>query len=172
MATVLQIVRKRLHIRWRSWVAMGILVGIGFGVSMASFAGARRTASAFGRILEEADAKDGTISYPADIEDAPEQLQQVESIARMQHAVGFVGFVDELDPQLARGFLASSDGTFPLEQPFLEEGRMPNQDVAEEVFVNSYIADRAGLEIGDRLTVNFFTTDFEGVATSEVTLVG
>ena len=42
MGAVVLVVRRRLARRWRALTVVGLLLGIGFGVSLASFGAARR----------------------------------------------------------------------------------------------------------------------------------
>lgn len=53
MNAVLFRARADLRARWRSWIALGLLVGLIGGAVTAAAAGARRTDSAFGRFLAD-----------------------------------------------------------------------------------------------------------------------
>ena len=57
MAAVSLITRADLRLRWRSWVVLGLLFGVTFGVATAALAGARRTEEAVPRYV----AASGTI---------------------------------------------------------------------------------------------------------------
>ena len=48
--------RAELRARWKSVVVLAVLAGIAGGVTLAAIAGARRTDSAFSRLLTETDA--------------------------------------------------------------------------------------------------------------------
>jgi hypothetical protein len=62
------VIRRRLATRWRAILVVGVLLGLGFGLSFASFAGARRTESAYDRILVDADAPDAASVSSAAVE--------------------------------------------------------------------------------------------------------
>jgi len=103
MAAVVQVLGLRLRVRWRALIVVGVVLGIGFGLSLASFAAARRTGSAYDRALREADAEDATISHNLPPDEADRTFSQVEGIVRTRTAVGFVGFFDGVDPALPAG---------------------------------------------------------------------
>jgi len=163
---------QRLRLRHRAWLAIAVVVGVGFGVSFASFAAARQTASAYGRILDAADAGDATVSYPVEVVDAEQIISGIGIVERQRRLVGYVGFVDGIDPAVARTFLASADGVFPLERPRMSAGRLPDQREVDEAFVNSYVADRTGIEVGDELSISVFAPDFASTAIQRLTVVG
>ena len=65
MGAVRALLRADLRSRWASTVVLVLLIGVGGGAVLGALAGARRTASAYERMLEEADAADVLIN-PAD----------------------------------------------------------------------------------------------------------
>ena len=75
-------------------------------------------------------------------------LDAQPAIARHRYQGGFLGFIEEVDPALTGGVLAPAGDEFPLELPTLEAGRLPDPDRADEVFINSVLADATGFEVG------------------------
>ena len=100
-------------------MAAGLLLGAGFGVSLASLAAARTTASAYERILVAADAPDAAVAHGRPLEEAVRSLDTVEGIIGQRAYAGFRGVADGVDPALTTGLLASVDDRFPLELPEL-----------------------------------------------------
>ena len=132
-------------------------MGLGFGFCLASFAAARRTASAYNRILVAADAPDATVGllgHPP--EQAERSLQSLRGITRQRVYAGFLGTAAGIDRILTTALLAPIHDPFPLERPTLQTGRLPNPDAADEAIVNSSAAARGGIEVGDRLHFRFF----------------
>ena len=109
MSAVAFVARRRLADRWRALVAAGVLLGLGFGFGLASFAAARRTASAYHRILVAADAPDATVGllgHPP--EQAERSLQSLRGITRQRVYAGFLGTAAGVDRILTTALLMLS----------------------------------------------------------------
>lgn len=173
MRAVAWIVRQRLSRRWRTWVGVGVVLGVGFGLAFAAFNTARRTGSAYDRVLAAADAPDASLFHflsPAEAQTASADLPGVRA---RRHLVGFFGEVPGIDPSLTRALVAGSGARFPFEAPTVREGRLPARDRADEAFVNQFLADRAGLRVGDRLDLRLFAPpEFTDTTRAPVTIVG
>ena len=173
MRSVAWLVRQRLARRWLAWVGVGVLLGVGFGVSLAAFNTAVRTSSAYDRVLRDADAPDASIAHDLSGDEAEEVFADIDGIVGQRHLVGFMGWIEGVDPALARAMLVAESARFPIEKPRLRAGRLPRADRADEVVVNGYLADGAGLEVGQRIQVNLLAPpSFTEVTTVPVTVVG
>ncbi|HYF45377.1 MAG TPA: hypothetical protein VD926_04140, partial [Acidimicrobiales bacterium] len=60
-AAVAYCVRAEARRSWRSWLVLGLLIGLSAGAVLAAAAGARRTATAYQDLVEESAAPDGLI---------------------------------------------------------------------------------------------------------------
>ncbi|HJR19751.1 MAG TPA: hypothetical protein VJ922_08545, partial [Actinomycetota bacterium] len=58
MAAVWMRLRAELRSRWRAWLALALIFGIGSGAAISALAGARRTDSAYPRFVVAQDAFD------------------------------------------------------------------------------------------------------------------
>ena len=123
------------------------MLGLVLGLALASFAAARDTASAYGRVLDAADAETAVVAHNSP-DEAAAILDTQPAIARHRYQGGFLAFIEEVDPALTGGVLAPAGDEFPLELPTLEAGRLPDPDRADEVFINSVLADATGFEVG------------------------
>ncbi len=65
--------------RWRAWLALALLVGLGGGIVLGALAGARRTDSAYGRFLKEVNAFD--VALAGEDLEAVRRLPQVADVA-------------------------------------------------------------------------------------------
>ena len=92
---------RRLARQWRALVAAGVLLGLAFGLGLASVAAARRTASAYDRVLAAADAPDAAVGLGAAPESGKRSLAPIAGITRQRVYAGFVGAADGLDRALA-----------------------------------------------------------------------
>ncbi|MGH8986034.1 MAG: FtsX-like permease family protein [Acidimicrobiia bacterium] len=129
-----------------------VLVGVAAGATIAAVAGARRTDSAYPRLIEETNTADvqvaptvGTIDR-----DAVERLPQVTRSGRLlafeiQPQAGF-------DAEVTRSAFASEDGElfYDIHRLQIIDGRLPRRDRVDEILVNRAFRDEFGLGIGDR----------------------
>lgn len=164
---------RRWAQRWFVWVGVGMLLGVSFGVSLAALNTARRTASAYDRVLQKADAPDASILHRLSGDEAEVVFAEVDGIVDQRHIVGYFGAVEGVDPALTPGLVAAESARFPFERPVMHAGRLPRADRADEVVVNSFLADAAGLEVGQPLNVNVLQPPkFAAATTIPVTVVG
>jgi hypothetical protein len=172
MSAVVDLVRRRLARRAGAWIVVGLLLGAGFGLSLAAFNTARRTDSAYDRILARADAPDAAISHTLSVAKADERFGDLEGVVGQRHYTGYVGAFDEIDTPLTVSFLVPEQTQFPIERPTLREGRLPDPDQADEIVVNRYFADRTGIEVGDELDMTLVALDQSRTVTEQVKVVG
>jgi ABC-type lipoprotein release transport system permease subunit len=156
------IVAHRLRAGLRSVLGGGLALGLVLGIALAGFASARTTASAYDRVLAAADAETAVVSHQLSPEEAAAILDEMPEIARHRYNAGFVAYIADVDGPFTGGVLAPAGDEFPLELPVLRAGRLPDPDRADEVFINSFFADEADVEVGQELTMNVLS-----VATGE-----
>ncbi len=166
--------RTRLRHQWRAWVLLTLLLGIGAGAGMACLAGARRTASAFDRFAAASQFSDVNTGHGEPPAEAERTIAGFDGVASHATVVGFVGFVEDLDPTLIKYFVGSWDS--PVARvgvnARLQAGRYPRSDRSDEVLVVAEGAEAAGIEPGDELSLQLFHRDFSDMATKKVVVVG
>lgn len=154
-------VRAELRVHWREWIALGLLVGVLLGVIIAAAAGARRTSSAYPRLLAEARAADLTVDVFADedvdIADFPwAEVAQLPDVAMSGSYAGLImaGEQDGTIAPLAINTIAS-DGVrfYGFDRPRMAEGHLPDAERHDQVFLNTAAAGELGLGTGDELLV-------------------
>jgi putative ABC transport system permease protein len=175
MGAVGLVARERLARHWRALAAAGLLLGLGFGLSLSSFTAARRTASAYDRILVAADAPDAGVALgqpPTEpLEQSAASLSAIDGINDIRVYAGFIGVADGVDPAITTALIAPIRDRFPLERPKLVAGRLPHPDAPEEVLLNDSAAERSGLELGQRLHFRFLNRQ-SGSTEADVRIVG
>ncbi|MDQ3979636.1 MAG: ABC transporter permease [Actinomycetota bacterium] len=148
--------------RWRAWLALSLLCGLGGGVVLAAVAGARRTDSAYDRFLKETNAFDVAVAglgFPSVDLDAIRRLPQVVDSAGLTYAFfeleGSSAEVGSLAPLIPMG-----DGFYErISRPKALEGRLPNHERPDEVVVSPLAAEHYGIEVGDTVTLAAFAPD-------------
>jgi FtsX-like permease family len=172
MGAVALVGQRRLARRWRGLAVAGILLGLGFGLCLASLAAARTTASAYDRILVAARAPDAAVQHGLPLDESVKSLQTIEGITAQRVYAGFTGAADGVNPVLTSALLAPVRDDFPIELPVMRAGRLPNPNAPDEVFVNTTVAEGADLEVGQRLTFHVYTAGSQRSAETTVTIVG
>ena len=62
----------------------GVLLGIGFGLCLATVAAARKTSSAYERILVAVDAPDAAVAHGSSLDSATTSLRTIAGITRQR----------------------------------------------------------------------------------------
>ena len=154
-----------------SWLGLVVLIGLTGGAAIAISAGARRTDTAYQRFLEThvpsdvqmVDSND-FLTKQIDL-DAVADLPQVKHVARMS-LLFFVG-------NTASGRQLSTDDFVPvagadgqvgstIDRWKLLDGRRADPKRIDEAVADFEVAQKLGLEVGDRLTLRFFREDTFG----------
>ena len=155
MAVVWLNVRSDFRRRWRSLCLLALLVGLVGGVVLTGLAGARRTDSALGRLLQQTSNDDASVEVSPEYFDVIAALPEVAAAAPASFMfVQPLGFEsDDLVP------LAGTDERFGnlVNRPRLIEGRRPSPSNADEVLLNSEAARRLRVGAGDPLTLSSLT---------------
>jgi hypothetical protein len=160
------VLRKELRSHWRGWVALVLLVGIGSGVVLAALAGARRTESAYPRLVRKSDAADVAVvgqsgfglAGNVDLK-AVAALPEVADTAQTTVSVVFTGRTDS-GRRLGPGqlFPFSTDDRRvgrDIERWHMVEGRPANPDRMDEATATLALAEELGVGVGDELRLRF-----------------
>lgn len=185
MAAVWYWARRELMSRWRSVVVLGALAGIAGGIATAAVAGAQRTSTVFDRWREATGAPDAIVFgtqvglFNADYTPV---IQLPEVVDAGTFSLGPMGVIID---GVEIGSLAPGGGFEPepddhlyrtISRPLIAEGRLPDPERADEVFVNHAAADQFDLGVGSTVTIQS-ATEFEDEAPldgpfEEATVVG
>ncbi len=177
MAAVWARVRADFRNRWLAWLALALAIGLGGAVVLTAVAGARRTATAYPRFLDEARAEDLYISTGPP--DDPEQCSSVAEVAQLpQVAVAAPVAAPIVVPptftittdKLGRHVRGCAAGCSPyhfaavdrrygntIDRPNVIAGRRPRPDRVNEVFVNEAMAKAYHLKVGDTMRWRAFS---------------
>jgi hypothetical protein len=170
MAAVLARARAELRTRWRSWVSLALAVGVAGGAVLALTAGARRTESAYPRLvaterppevnsmLVEGIGERGITLDPAEVA----RLPQVAGVGRLREFPVFDGVTGEgaaiRNPEYVQAAIFGGEAARWLERTKLLSGRLADPARAEEAVVDFPLAERFGLEVGGTVALRFVRT--------------
>lgn len=152
---------SELRTRVRATVALVLLVGLGAGVVIAAAAGARRTQTAFPRLLESTRAADALVSVANS--GIPSFYRAVGRLPQVEEA-GVVAGVNvfhvnpsgAVDPRLTVVAGVDDRFGFTVERPKLLAGRLPRRDRPFEALANRFLASHLGVWAGDTITLRAF----------------
>jgi ABC-type lipoprotein release transport system permease subunit len=152
--------------RWKSLLALGILVGITAGFAMAAYAGARRTDTSFERLRERTNAPDAIVfasqsqQFRVDpsVWDELAKQPEVEKVAPWVLALGAVENDDE------GVIMGSYDGRWigDIDRGLLVAGRRFDPNAPDEAVLEEYAAQQEGIRVGDTIAYKpFLAKQFE-----------
>lgn len=179
--------RTTLRSKARSYAGVAVLLALLGGLTLASFAGARRTASAYPRFREAGGAMDVQVNAGDFEADNPEVAGRMPGVTE---TAGYAAFLagplapDGTPDRSFNGEVAGSiDGLYFTRDRFaVTQGRMPDPSRPGEVAVNEHLMTYAGIGLGHRFELGVFDPAQEEavysedppppVARLEVTVVG
>jgi hypothetical protein len=149
--------------RLRSYVGVAVLLALLGGLSLASLAGARRTASAYQR-FRVAGGGLAVQVYAGGAQLEPEFFDRIRTLPGVTGTASYLGFVagkmtPDGRPDLSfRGEVGGSlDRLYFTRDRFsVIEGRLPEPSRPDEVAVNEHMAKRGGLRLGERVEMGLF----------------
>ncbi len=162
MSAVFLRLRSELRARWRSWLALALLVGLGGGAALAAAAGARRSESAYPRFLKLQKAAH---LYTGG---GPESIDMEQAFAKIERFPEVLEWarIDLVSPQvrLPDGAViglpdvaAATDMQAKVGLAFnrvkVLSGRLYRPSAPEEAVIDFTTAERYRLSVGSRLGV-------------------
>lgn len=133
--------RADLRHRWRSLVALGLLAGVTAGLSLAAFAGARRTDSALERLRGATNAADAVV-FSGQVGASHPDWGVLRSKPEVRRVAVWDLLFGTLNGDPSGLLFASHDGTFLGEvgRPVVMDGRMYDPLAPDEVVVSEQLA--------------------------------
>ena len=173
MHAVIVCARSELRRRLVGTLVLVLLVGVIGGVVLAAAAGARRTSSAFERMLTAVHAADVLVNPDAGV-DSNLDFDAVAGLPGVEEAGAVVGVLalpvgPDGEPDVGDMGLTIApldDRAFvTVESDKVLEGRQPDPSEPYEVLINPVLADQRDLEPGD--TLPLLTGSFEQVMAAD-----
>ena len=168
MTAVWVLARARLRARWRALLGLTLLVGVASGAVMVAAIGARRTATAYPRLLEATSAEDVRLRAGGWVQDHPGfygELLILPQVSDMGLA-SFALLAPDMGPgprvfSISQNIVSamSVDGRFgwTVNRPLILAGRRPDPDRADEVALSEALARRWGVRPGDTVRLRALT---------------
>jgi hypothetical protein len=147
--------RARWRRRWASLVVLGIVAGSVGGTVLAAAAGARRTSTAYDRLMTESDQPHEVLFVTDELPRVEQWLSENPMVERFLPAAGVIG---RRAPQQDWYVIDAFHDQRPLSSAVLERGRVPDPDRANEVVITLRTAQNTGLDVGDTFVFNAYTS--------------
>ena len=182
MRAVFYLSRTTARRSWRATLGVALIGGLLGAVALGALAGARRTASAYGRYLESSKASDVFVNVPGILPGMPRirpvaLISRLPGIAQSAAYLGlaaspvFHGRVD--DAFLTNGLIGSYAGAYFTGDYFGQDrmtvlaGRLPQPDATGQIALSPQLAGRFGVWVGGRVTY-FFSNTYSPAGTRSV----
>jgi hypothetical protein len=145
---------------WRAVVAVALIGGLLGTVALGALAGARRTASAYGRYLASVNASDVFVDIPGPYLAAIPKVAALPGVSESVAWLGLAGYPvihGRADDSFLGGNLVGSynGDFFRQDRMTVLAGRLPRLDSASEIALNSAMAQRFGVGVGGKVTWQF-----------------
>jgi hypothetical protein len=147
--------RTESRARWKSVFALALLAGLAGGVTLTAIAGARRTSSAYSRLLVATNAADVLVN-PDFGNDSGLDAKAVARLPQVTQAGRENGIIvlplpvrDATDLTNSLGLANTGNLGQAIARPHVVHGRAPNPSVADEVLVNPRFARLHHVAVGD-----------------------
>ena len=143
--------------RWRSLLLLGLAIGVLGGAVAGSLVVARRTATAFDRLVA-ASALGDARALVFDVELA-EQIVALPEVEESWTAHLAVARLEGGDGVIYSGWTFGPTPPPGLQDPVVVEGRGPDPSALDEVLVTEGYADQLGVALGDQLRFRFLAPE-------------
>ena len=168
MATVWLRLRAELRQRWRVLLSLALLLGLTGGVVLTAAAGARRTDTAYPRLLRWANATQLNVVLGGTDPGMLAALAKLPQVAAMSSVIQYnMGLpAPHGGPDLQVNVLSSPDGTLggSVDRIKMLRGRMFSPRSADEAVVDPLLASAEHLQLGDTLRMIAVPTPTTGKA--------
>lgn len=160
MTSVLTHLRAEARRRWAAWLAAVLLVGVVGGLVLGTAAGARRTHTAYDRLVADTEAWDVLVNPNLGAESAldPSEVAALPHVAEIGRMDGVAAaLVDEDGPGLGAGpmVLAAADAQVLSEfaRPGIRSGALFDTSDPTHVMIDDVVAEQHGLAAGDHVQI-------------------
>jgi hypothetical protein len=163
--------RAEFRVRWRSWLALGVAVGIGAGAVSALVAASHRTRSAYGRYLHATAAGDAYVDAGLANGDPGLDVGRFGRLAQVERSertflVAVISRSRSGRPVFPSGpghvqYQVPSDdrSANAIDVPLVRRGRLPNPNRPDEALADAKALRSLGIDVGDTLTVRVVRDD-------------
>ncbi len=166
MRAALYLWRATAQRSWRTVLTVALIGGLFGAVALGAVAGARRTASAYGRYLVSIKASDAFVNVPGMLPGmaATQPIKLIEALPGIAASDAYIGLNANpvvagriRDSFLTNSLTGSFDGAyFTRDRMTVLAGRLPGLDATREIALSPGIARLFGVGVGGQVTYQFY----------------
>ena len=169
MRAALYLSRAAARRSWRATLAVALIVGLLGAVALGALAGARRTASAYGRYQASINASDAFVNVPGPVPGMPatQPVTLITGLPGIAASAVYLGL--DANPvvhgRVNNGFLTAdlvgslTGAYFRQDRMTVLAGRLPRLSATNEIALSPRIASMFGVGVGGSVTYQFFRLD-------------
>lgn len=151
MAPIWMRLRAEARSRWRSWVGLALVAGLAGGLVTAAAAGARRTQSAYERMLAATAPHDLFLYQFSDVGLSELDPVSVAALPQVEDSVRLSWFWADLGTPVGVAIPREDGLGSRIDRRRIVDGRPADTEASDEATVSFAAADRYGIDIGDRI---------------------
>ena len=157
--------RAEARRRWPAWLAVVVLIGTVGGLVMGTVAGARRTATAFDRMVEETETTEVLVNPNGGMwsELDPADVAELPGVVRTGIIDGGGGIIVDDEGEFdgaTQVFVQRDPGMMvDFERPRVVDGRLFDPHDPSGLIITDDVADRHDVGVGDTLTIGTLTME-------------
>lgn len=155
-SAVTRLVAVEVRRRCRTLILVGLVAGLIGGVVISSFAGARRTSTAYDRLVEASDFPDAFVQL---VEPRPGLAADIAGLRLVEGSVEARFVVGRHREQRNQLLLPVQTSATSGAESVIVRGRPADPRAADEVVVSENLAGAAGFEVGDIFPYQALTDD-------------
>lgn len=160
MNSLIAHLRAEARRRWAAWLGVVLIVGVVGGLVLGAAAGARRTHTAYDRLVADTEAWDVLVNPDEGAESAidPAEVAALPEVAELGRMDGVAAtIVDDGEPTLGSGpmVLAAADAAVLVDhsRPGIRRGSLFDPSDPTHVMVDDVVAEHYGIDAGDRVQI-------------------
>jgi hypothetical protein len=158
-AAVVAVAKAELRARWRGLAALGLLLGLLGGSAIALAVVARRTGTAYPRLVAATHRHDATVLVAGDRVGVAGEVAKLPGVEASWVPGAWTGQIHNIGSLNYLAFAAGPDHPADLLHPVVLRGRAPRADAADEILISEAMAGDfpVKLNVGSHLDLTLLT---------------
>ena len=160
MRAIVATIRAELRHRWRRWLGLAVIYGIASGLVLGAATGARRTDSAYPRLLKASHPFDYAV---ANVPDPSVPQLDIKKLSELPFVAETSAFNFYGTPFQTGQPIAPADDRFgrTFNTFYVVHGRLYNPAARDEAIISEFTARKNHIHVGQVITIPFGSAEFK-----------